>query len=244
MKTQTYLLTALAIIIQAMVSGQTQESPSNSTKKVRAVIGTFNPKTQTATTSFKEFSFRSGNDAEINEPNIQAAPLAGYNKSLQIKGTTKDVKELQEQVEEMQSIEKQLRLKAQSITGAEKQKMLEAANGLAKQIEFVMIQTSEISGRIHLETFEFNKEIYELVLNGYNGNNHGLVVSEELTLEADASIKLAKEMRQEAYAMPNNAAKLGTLMNAEEKETVALTKQAQAIEVLKKSNTNSIIAVK
>lgn len=248
MKTTSYLLTALAIIVQVTVSGQTQGNQSKSTnnkntKKIYTPLNEFNPKTQTATKAqFKEFSFSSSNGE--TEQVATPAPLAGYNKSLQIKGSTKDVKELLEQTEEMLAIEKQLRDKAKNTTGTEKQKLIEAANVLAKQIEYVQIQASEITGRVNLETFEFNKEIYMLVLSGHNGNENASIVSKQLSQEAEQSIKLAKELRQEAYAMPNNAAKLGTLINAEEKESIAINKQTQAIEVLKKSTGISIIAVK
>ncbi len=248
MKTLSYLLTALAITVQVTVSGQTQGNQSKSSnnkdvKKIYTPLNEFNPKTQTATKAqFKEFSFSSSN-GEI-EQIATPAPITGYNKSLQIKGNTKDVKELLEQTEEMLVIEKQLREKSKNTSGSEKQKLIEAANGLAKQIEYVQIQASEINGRINLETFEFNKEIYMLVLNGHNGNENVSVVSKQLTQEAEQSIKLAKELRQEAYAMPNNAAKLGTLINAEEKEGIAISKQTQAIEVLKKSTGINVMAVK
>lgn len=238
-----YLLTALAITVQAMVYGQTPANQAN-TLKVRPVIGTFNPKTQSATVSYKEFSFKSGEESTEQTVQIKTSPLSGYNKSLQIKGSVKDVKELLEQAEEMKGIEQQIRKKASQLCGTEKNKLIEVANGLARQIEHVQIQASEINGRINLETFEFNKEVYELVLQSYNGTHYAFAVSEELSLEAEQNFKLAKEMRQEAYAMPSNSGKLGTLMNAEEKEAVALNKQAQAIEALKKSNSNSIIAVK
>jgi predicted phosphatase len=53
---------------------------------------------------------------------------------------------------------------------------------------------------------------------------------------ASREIKLAKEMREEAYAWSNNAATLGSLSNAEEKEFLALNKLDEATAILMKSN--------
>jgi hypothetical protein len=46
-------------------------------------------------------------------------------------------------------------------------------------------------------------------------------------------MRYAYEMREEANAMPTSAAKLGSLSNADEKETLALGEQNQALNILK-----------
>jgi hypothetical protein len=47
------------------------------------------------------------------------------------------------------------------------------------------------------------------------------------------NMRYAYEMREEANAMPTTGAKLGSLSNADEKETLALGEQTQAITILK-----------
>lgn len=244
MKTTLHILTALAIAVQGMVYGQTQENQAEKTKKIQvthkktyAVIGSSQNKNNTLP---KELNFSSG-DSETGLS--KEASLSAYNKSLLVPGNQQDVITLLAQAEEMQGLEIELRNKAATVKGEEKNKLLITANHLAKQTEQVLIQASEIKGKLNIETYQFNTEIYNDLANDQNVNDNFLQYSENLINEAKQSIKLAKEMRQEAYAMPNNASKLGTMMNAEDKENNALLKQTQAIQTLNKISV-PVMAVK
>ncbi|MFO0358605.1 MAG: hypothetical protein ACK50A_16745 [Sphingobacteriaceae bacterium] len=140
-------------------------------------------------------------------------------------------------------IEKQLRIQAKIKQGEERTKLIKSANELGVQITLVQIQASEINGKISLETFNFNKEMYLELLNDPNVNDNFVQRSEALNAEAEQTMKLAKEMRQESYAMPSATAKLGTMLNAEEKENIALNLQKEAIENLNKLST-SVASIK
>ena len=47
---------------------------------------------------------------------------------------------------------------------------------------------------------------------------------------------MAKEMREEANAQPNNVSKLGNMTNAEDEEIVALNKQQQVFDLIERVN--------
>ena len=244
-KLKIIILLALALIIQEMVNGQTQGNQASnnknidvSQKRTYTTFGTYNPKTQTSQpVQAKESNSTSVTDHQTHKSNlVSSGSISSYNKSLLSKATAKDAKELLYQADEMIQLEKDLRGLALSKKGDEKTKLLQSANELSKQIELIQIQASEINGKISLETYNFNKKVYIYLLSEHLVNQELESRSEELSSDADQIIKLAKEMRQEAYAMPTNAAKLGTMLNAEEKESIALTKQNEAIGVLNKTS--------
>lgn len=160
--------------------------------------------------------------------------LSAYNKSLQSTATLEDAKSYQKQSEELQLTEKKLRAQANTKKGQEKAQLIASANKIAKQVELLQIQASEIYGKFNLETFQFVEEVYTILLKDPNVNDNFINRSQQLKSEAEQTLKLAKEMRQEAYAMPNNSGKLGTMQNAEEMEGIALSKQKEAVSILNK----------
>lgn len=160
--------------------------------------------------------------------------LSAYNKSLLSPATLQDAKNYLLKAEELQAAEKKLRAQANTKKGQEKAQVIAEANKIAKQVELLLIQVSEINGKYNLETFQFVEEVYAALLKDPNVNDNYIERSQEIINEAAQTLKLAKEMRQEAYAMPNNAGKLGTMLNAEEMEMVAIAKQKEAVNVLNK----------
>lgn len=200
MKTKLQLLTALVLIIQVMVSGQT-------------------PGSQAANKKYKSTVSISGS-------------TSAYNNSLQSVLTLDDANALLQKVEALQVSEKNLRTQAKSKKGDEKAALISSANQLARQIQINQIKASEIIGKSNLETFVFIEEVYSALIKDPNVNDNYIQLSEELNQEAEQILRLSKEMRQEAYAMPSLAGKLGTMMNAEEKENEALAKQKQAVALL------------
>ncbi len=201
MKT-TLTLIAMALTIQVMVKGQTQENQA--------------PK-----------------KSKFENLNVGGS-MSAYNKSLQSTSTLQDAKAYQIKAEELQLSEKKLRAQANTKKGQEKAQLIASANKIAKQVELLQIQVSEIYGKFNLETFQFVEEVYSALLKDPNVNDNFTTRSEQLNSEAEQTLKLAKEMRQEAYAMPNNAGKLGTMQNAEEMEGIALSKQKEAVNILNK----------
>jgi hypothetical protein len=251
MKTKLQILTALALIIQVMVNGQTQGNQASNSKKIQVTnkrtfvtIGAYDPKTQKAVVNTETQNAPPITDhTAVKNSLVITGSISAYNKSLLSKATAKDAKELTAQAEEMLIIEKQLRIQAKIKQGEERIKLINSANELGVQITLVQIQASEINGKISLETFNFNKEMYLELLNDPNVNDNFVQRSEALNAEAEQNMKLAKEMRQESYAMPSATSKLGTMLNAEEKENIALNLQKQAIDNLNKLST-SVASIK
>jgi len=162
--------------------------------------------------------------------------MSAYNKSLLNSATLEDAKNYQLKAEELQAAEKKLRAQANTKKGPEKAKLIADANKTAKQVELLLIQVSEINGKYNLESFEFIEEVYLTLLKDPNVNDNYVYRAKELNEEAQQTLKLAKEMRQESYAMPNNSGKLGTMLNAEEMESIALAKEKEALTILNKTS--------
>ena len=107
----------------------------------------------------------------------------------------------------------------------------EEAAKLEQQALVKKIIASEITGKLHNKQFVTNKQQADSLFHNSNPANKEQINS--LIVIASRDIKIAKEMREEAYAWTNNAARLGTLSNAEEKEITSLTKISDAIIQLK-----------
>jgi hypothetical protein len=257
MKTLIYLPTLLALIIQVMVNGQTPENQAS--RRTLPVLGA---KTQNKTTSTQAQKERvyptliSSDQPEIKAPETNNTKLAqtisqltevqnpvtvidnntfNYYNNANCYSTMVYVNELLKQADDLSLIEKTLRSEAKTKQGAEQTQLINSANQLVKQIEIKQIQASEISGKISVEKFNQNTiTLYTLIEKNIIDER---ISDEAKDLNNDAShlIKMAKEMREEAYSMKTNAAKLGTMNNAEEKELAALNEQDAALLKIKKS---------
>lgn len=122
-------------------------------------------------------------------------------------------------------------LKQADELNAKAKALREEALKLEQQALVKKIIASEINGRINHTQFVLNKERADSLY-----QTSTLTSKEHITTliaNAGREIKIAREMREEAYSWTNNAAKLGTLSNAEEKETLSLHKLAEAVTLLK-----------
>lgn len=129
-----------------------------------------------------------------------------------------------------------LQAEASKFTGPAKENLLQQASIPAKQAEANYIKASEIAGKTSKEIFKINEQNLAAILAIDIGDEYSSNQARELIIEATFNIRLAQEMREEAYAMPTSASKLGSMINAEEKETLAINQQKKAIEILKGSN--------
>lgn len=124
-------------------------------------------------------------------------------------------------------------------TGSEKETLLKQATENEKLATNKKLEASVIYQNQNKENFENNtSNLTELQkLTGAKTSNE---ISQANTLINDAgtNFKQAQKIRTEAENNPSDAAKLGGLSNAEEKENEALTKQQKALEILSKVNPN------
>ncbi len=125
-------------------------------------------------------------------------------------------------------------------SGLEKNKLIEAANLVYKQYETKQIEISELTAKISYERYELNKMTIKALKNGIKDLDV-LDHAESLMYDSERALKMAIEMREEAYAEPSNSAKLGVMGNAEEKEYTALHKQSETINLLESGKQNIIV---
>jgi hypothetical protein len=120
--------------------------------------------------------------------------------------------------------------------GLEKQRLLKEAKALAAESENYQIEASEIFSVLSYRKNDTNKKIYKVLINSNTAPNYVIDKASQLMAEADYQFRLAREIRQESYAMPTKLACIGNLGNAEEKEFNSVNKQQEAIKILKTAN--------
>ncbi len=216
MKTTTLIPTLLALTIQVMVNGQTQGNPANQIKidKVNLHVVQQHKKASTK----------------------KALPILGFKlKNIAIETAITKNYSYNQLIVMSQSFAlqaNQLNENVIKLNGDNKILQLEIVNELKKQAYTYQLKASEISFQNTLSEFNFNKLEFYSLLKLAPQINDIITKCTNTHNEAEYNLKLAKEIRQEAYAMPNLASIVGTLSNAEEKEYLALKKQNQAIELL------------
>jgi post-segregation antitoxin (ccd killing protein) len=113
-------------------------------------------------------------------------------------------------------------------------KLREEAISAETQSTMKRIEASEISGRISLQKFEQNKIIILDAFTRIPKNNINYTKGTVSYSESERFMKIAKEMREEAYAQLTIQARYGEMINAEEKEALALSKQQEVLSLFDK----------
>ena len=214
MKTRIYLSTLLALIIQVMVNGQTQGNQASGNDNFGMVLKYHDEGTK------KQFM----DGKEVIQDKVAVATVPSAKSS----GQT-----LKQQAEELSLKSKYLREAAVNNTGLTKTELMEESNALYKQAEMMFITALELSGVTHKESYTLNKANISLLLDKSNVSAVAGKQVQSLIADAEMNMRFAYEMREEANAMPTTAGKLGSLSNADEKETLALGEQNQALNILK-----------
>jgi hypothetical protein len=166
------------------------------------------------------------------EANIQAA-------SVNLSKNSDNPDALYKQSDELQQKAQNLRNEAAQKQGNEKNTLLQQASMLERQSEEKQIQASESLAKQTLAKTDVNKENINTLINAGKSDQATIAKAKQLLEESDQAIKQSKAIREEANAMNNNAAKIGSYGNAEEKEAIALNKQNEAIALLQKSDTST-----
>lgn len=151
--------------------------------------------------------------------------IMGSKTPVAMKYTNSNITLTMEEYTQLLEQAKQLKIGAQKLR---EEAELAEQNYLTKQIE-----ASQLSAQISLQKFQENKKTI-LVFYRQNPNTNKVYTQVALAdNESERLIKLAKEIREEAAAQLTLQAKVGSMSNAEEKEALALNKQAEAIEMIK-----------
>lgn len=215
MRTKFYLSTLLALTIQVMVNGQTPGTQGSSTTKLGAVVHHHSA----SSSSVKKGATMDGLKV------IQAEQMT--------LATVKAPGNYKPEAADLIQKSNTLKEAAQNSKGIVKQELITEANELFTLAQDIQIKAFETSGAKNKETYEWNKTSINSLLEKSNMSAVAGKEVQNLISDATLNMRIASEMRQEAYAMPTNAAKLGSLSNADDKETVAISDQNQAIHILK-----------
>lgn len=135
---------------------------------------------------------------------------------------------------------------SQSIRQESKQKTLKEKNfsvdravQMEKQAYTLKIKIIEYYYKLNREEFDSNKVQIQRIIHSLKQDDYLLIVSYDLMQEAEKDMKLAKELREEAYAQPNLLKIYSALSNAEDKQVLALYKQQRVLETLNRANGNA-----
>ncbi|MBI3519429.1 MAG: hypothetical protein HY062_08755 [Bacteroidetes bacterium] len=128
-----------------------------------------------------------------------------------------------------------LRKGAATKTGAEKDADISKAKELETAAISKKIEAADKQKQLNTATYNANKQSLEELAAMAKGKNIAeLANADAQNNEANLFFKQASNLRTEADAYPNDAARLGGYSNAEEKETQAMAKQQALLDLYKK----------
>lgn len=234
MKTKISTLLTLVLILEASVNAQTQSLAQN-TINTKHETSTQNSSTENRQRTPKKIL--TNLDAAPNKNNsdyevLAIIPKESAAKENKIKPST--ITALLKLADDIHADAFNLRELAKTKNIEEKKKLISKARALEESALQKELEASEISGQLSQEQFNYNKIQIKILITKYSGQKSMLIYSYTLILESEKDMKLAKELREEAYAQATLASRLGNLSNAEEKELLALSKQNKVIENLTK----------
>lgn len=152
-----------------------------------------------------------------------------------------DLSELIKQSTDLKNTCEQLRTAADTKQGNEKNVLLNEAALMEQEYIAKQISISLIHYKTNSQTFYSNRLLIEQLLNSVENED---LTSNALQInnEAEYLFRMAKEMREEADAQLTENARLGEMSNAEEKELIALNKQQDTFNELRKLNKKMLLA--
>ena len=201
MKTNLYLPTLLAVIIQVMVNGQT---PGNQITQIR--------KTLISTES------------------------SIVNVTYTMKSTALELPALLKQAKELNITMQEFKHAAKIKTGDEKKELTIEARFFEKLFVLKQIEISELLAKDTYQKLYQNRNYISVLLKTIKDDDYTTNLAVNLNSEAEKCIRMAKEMREEAYSQATNIAKLGNMTNAEDEEVIALNKQQQVFDIIERVN--------
>lgn len=143
------------------------------------------------------------------------------------------------EAEQMNDQAYELRKASATKTGDEKEKDLQQARELETKAITKKIETAEKQKQLNAATFDANNQSLAELAEMAKGKNISELSTADMQLnEAAIYFNQAKKLRDETNSYPTDAAKLGGLGNAEEKESWALNKQKALLDTYRKYFSN------
>ena len=176
------------------------------------------------------------NDAMARQKKLREEIAVTKNNLPQGGGTAADADIILKQEEELHAQAEAKRTAAKQKQGAERDRLYEEARQLDNVALDKHLQAIAIMRNDNARNYQNNAENIELLKSTGKSSPQEMAEANSLLEQSRTSFKQAEAIRKEADAMSDKGAQAGAQANAEEKESEAILKQMQAIELLKKSN--------
>ncbi len=177
------------------------------------------------------------------ENNLTESPKKNSINSINTKSNSDNLSRLITQTENLKQTISKMKESAVNKSKNEKEFILAEANSL--EIDYLKnkISISEFESQVVYQVYNQNKEIIRNLLNELNINSQNYKKATQLALEAERSIRIGKEMREEAKAQSSLAATYGEMSNAQEQEEQAIQKQNEAKKMVTKISINQTLVM-
>lgn len=224
------------------VSADVSELKSGLNNPTESTLTNFNAYSNTEAMSLKEKAAEKINAALEEDKTISASldqvkQMASLSPSQRlsqenITGSISEANQMNDQAYE-------LRKGSVSKAAEEKEKDLQQARDLESKAISKKIDAADKQKQLNAATFDANNQSLNELSEMAKGKNIAELGTANMQMEeAVLYFEQAKKLREETNAYPTDAAKLGGLSNAEEKESWALSKQKALLDVYKKYFTN------
>ena len=207
-----------------------------------STLTNFNTYTNTEAISLKEKAAEKINAALNEDKNISASldnvkQIASSSPSQSL--SQENINSSIAEAEQMNDQAYELRKGSVSKSAEEKEKDLQQARDLESKAIARKIEAADKQKQLNAATFDANNQSLSELADMAKGKNIGELSTAGMQMdEAILYFNQGKKLREETNAYPTDAAKLGGLSNAEEKETWALSKQKALLDTYKKYFSN------
>lgn len=181
--------------------------------------------------------------APAHENNLTLSKNENSNHSINTKLNSENLSRLIIETENLKQTISKIRESAINKSKNEKEFILAEANALEMDYLKNKIFISEFESQVVYQVYSQNKEIIRNLLNELNINSQNYKKASQLVLEAERSIRIGKEMREEANAQSTLAATYGEMSNAQEQEELAIQKQNDAKKLVTKISINQTLVL-
>lgn len=171
---------------------------------------------------------------QTQENNLTPSKNTNSIQTINTKSNSENLSRLISETENLKQTISKIRESAVNKSKNEKEYILAEANSLEKDYLKNKISISEFESQVVYQVYNQNKEIIRNLLNELNINSQNYKKASQLALEAERSIRIGKEMREEAKAQSTLAATYGAMSNAQEQEEQAIQKQNEAKNIVTK----------
>jgi hypothetical protein len=143
--------------------------------------------------------------------------------------------QLSEEASQILAVEQTLRSESYSDTNRNYKTLKQCSAFLIDAAIQKQLMSSEINGKLNRDQFSSN--LIQITHLAFKLENQSSIYIYTLDKKQQCiqTMKLAQEMREEAYSLRNYSSILGVLLNAEEKESIALNNQLQLITEIKRA---------